>query len=203
MIVLKEVVIRPSAASKCPVATRIPLRIHSEPPPAARAVEEEVRKRLGCKKLKLEAVVDGVKIYSSIDCFIEERCEVYEVKSVSKPDVSKWALMEKVVQTGLYALAAEKYCTAKGKGPVSVYIVFFTSDGKEYVVKLTSKAIQHVRELMHQIAAGSTPYKHVLCQDCQYAPVCLFKGAAGRYVDPELELISLELARKAGVPIRV
>ena len=28
MIGLNEVVIRPSATSKCPVATRIPLRIH-------------------------------------------------------------------------------------------------------------------------------------------------------------------------------
>jgi len=202
MISLKEVVIRPSATSKCPVATRIPLRIHSEPPPAARAVEEEVRRRLGCEKFKIEVTVDGVKIYASVDCFVEERCEVYEIKSVSKPDVSKWALMEKVVQAGLYALAAEKYCEAKGRGPVSAYIMFFTSDGKEYVIRLTQEAVQHVRELMRQIAAGATPYKHVLCQDCQYAPVCLFRNAAGRYVDQELERISLELAQKAGVPIR-
>jgi len=202
MISLREVVIRPSAASKCPVATRIPLRIHSEPPPAAKAVEEAARRRLGCEKFKVEASVDGARIYAAVDCFVEERCEVYEIKSVTKATISKWALMEKVVQAGLYALAAEKYCEAKGRGPVSAYIIFFTSDGREYTIRLTQEVVQHVRELLRQIAAGATPYKHVLCQDCQYAPVCLFRDAAGRYVDPELERISLELAQKAGVPIR-
>jgi len=202
MIQLGEVVVRPSAASKCPVATRIPLRIHGEPLPEARAVEEEVRRRLGCRKLKLEAAVEGARVHAAVDCFVEERCEVYEVKLVGHPTVSKWALMEKVVQAGIYALAVEKYCAERGGGPVAAYILFFTSDGREYAVRLTVEAVRHVRELLRQTVAGSTPYKHVSCGDCQYAPVCLLRGAAGRYVDPELERISLELARRAGVPVR-
>jgi len=200
-----KIVVEIGTFMKCPATSMMPVRIHERPTEGAKLAEEKFRRDMGCdKKEEVTAVIEVnnviVELHGKPDCTVkrDSGIEVYEYKNISRQDVSIWAVVEKLGQAALY-----KYAYHRNGVNVNAYAVFEVQ-GHRYFLEVPETLIRRAEKWLRDIVEKELPFKHIKCDDsCRYFRICRLKDRLPeRIVDEVLLRYSLELARKAGLPIR-
>jgi len=198
---MRRVIVEIGTFMKCPVTSLMPIRLHERPLETAKMAEERFRRDMGCEeKREVVAVVKFddviVELHGKPDCVINGR--VYEYKNISRPDVSIWAIMEKLGQAAMYS-----YAFKHNGVDVDAYAVFEVQ-GQKYFLKVSDVLVKRVEKWIRDVVEKEVPFKHIKCDtNCRYYNICRLKDrVTERIVDEVLLRYSLEAAQKAHLPIR-
>jgi len=196
-----RIVIEIGTFMKCPVTSLMPVRLHERPLEVAKLAEERFRRDMGCaEKREVVAIVEFddvvVEMHGKPDCVTEH--SVYEYKNISRPDVSLWAVLEKMGQASLY-----KYAFRINEVEVNAYAVFEVQ-GRRYFLEVPEALVKRAEEWLRDIAEKEIPFKHIKCDaNCRYFSICRLKDRiTERIIDEVLLKYSLEASRNVGLPIR-
>jgi len=139
-------------------------------------------------------------LHGKPDCLVVQNghINVYEYKSISRSDVSIWAIMEKLGQVALY-----KYAFRRNGVDVNAYAVFEVQR-RRYFLEVPEALVERVEKWLRDIAEKEIPFKHIKCDmNCRYFSICRLKDRiTERIVDEVLLKYSLEAAQKANLPVR-
>mgnify|MGYP001772490655 CR=1 FL=1 len=198
---MRRIVVEIGTFMKCPVTSLMPIRLHEKPLEAAKIAEERFRRDMGCEEKKeiVAAVeIDGVivELHGKPDCVTNAR--IYEYKNISRPDVSIWAIMEKMGQAAMYS-----YAFKRNGVDADAYAVFEVQ-GQRYFLKASDILVKRVEKWIRDVVEKEVPFKHIKCDaNCRYYNICRLKDRiTERIVDDVLLKYSLEAAQKANLPVR-
>lgn len=201
---MRKIVIEIGTFMKCPVVALMPVRLYEKPSEDSRLAEEKFRRDMGCaEKKEIVATVEfygvTVELHGKPDCIVQnDYVNVYEYKSISRSDVSIWAIMEKLGQAALYSYVFH----VNGADNVNAYAVFEVQ--KRYFLRVPEVLVGRAEKWIRDIAEKEIPFKHIKCDNnCRYYRVCRLRDRIPeRIVDEVLLRYSLEAAKEAGLPIR-
>jgi len=193
----------PGQHAKCPATLLMADKIVeglSREDDKSKAVEEEFRRSAGCVKFRASVTINGVLVNAVADCVRLDGtvAEVYEVKRFKGSGANVWGLAEKLIQAALYAEVVKR---TTGK-PAKAYVAVYTAEGGPYIVEVPREIAEVAVSSVRRDAWRNMPFKHIPCSMCDWRAYCpLKKRPLGRIVNPTVFATTLEVARRAGLPI--